>query len=445
MARLPLKFATVGDLVLDAEVSPHIEREDADLIAMLRDTDVTVGNFETTIVDTNTFDGWPEAEPGGSWLVTSPRSASDLADLGVDMVSRANNHATDWSVAGLRSTTTHLDAAGIVHAGAGATLAGARQPAYFPTQAGRVALVSVATRFQTASRATDAFGAVPARPGINGIRSTRVEQVSAAHFATLRAVRDSLPVYSHKSGALERDDRTGTVTIGSTRFALAESEEAIGPKWELDTEDVSEFLLSVRQARQTADFVMCAIHTHEPGNLSERPPEFLEDLARQAIDMGADAVLGHGPHQVRAVEMYNGRPIFYSLGNFIFMQNRQWPLTAEAWRKTGADPAVTTPAEMLEMKRSTGPFRGSQWYESVMVRGVIDGGRAAEIELVPVDLNAGSERHWDRGIPSRATGSDAVRILEHLRGLSAEYGTEIEITADGIGRIVLPAASTWAR
>lgn len=440
MTRHPLRFAAIGDLVLDAEVTPHIERESADLVAMLRDADVTVGNFETTIVDTNTFDGWPEAEPGGSWLVTSPKSADDLADLGIDMVSRANNHATDWSVAGLRSTTTHLDAASIAHAGAGATLAGARQPAYFPTQAGRVALVSAATRYQTASRAIDAFGAVPARPGINGIRSTRIEQVSAAHLATLRDVRDSLPAYSHKSGSLERDDRTGTVTIGSTRFALAAKKEAIGPKWELDADDVSEFLLSVRQARQTADVVMCAIHTHEPGNLSERPPDFLEDLARQAIDMGADAVLGHGPHQLRAVEMYKGRPIFYSLGNFIFMQNRQWPLTAEAWRKTGADPAATTPAEMLEMKRSKGPFRGTQWYESLLVRGVIDGGRAAEIELVPVDLNANTKRHWDRGIPSRATDSDAVRILEHMRDLSAEYGTEIEITANGVGRIVLPVA-----
>ena len=44
------------------------------------------------------------------------------------------------------------------------------------------------------------------------------------------------------------------------------------------------------------------------------------DLARLLIDHGADAVIGHHPHVIQDIGVYNGAPIFYSLGNFIFDQ-----------------------------------------------------------------------------------------------------------------------------
>ncbi len=45
-----------------------------------------------------------------------------------------------------------------------------------------------------------------------------------------------------------------------------------------------------------------------------------EEMAHELIDVGADVVLGGHPHVVQNVEMYNGKLIFYSLGNFIFDQ-----------------------------------------------------------------------------------------------------------------------------
>lgn len=45
-----------------------------------------------------------------------------------------------------------------------------------------------------------------------------------------------------------------------------------------------------------------------------------EQLAHMMVDAGADAVMGHHPHVVQDIELYNGVPIFYSLGNFIFDQ-----------------------------------------------------------------------------------------------------------------------------
>ena len=49
----------------------------------------------------------------------------------------------------------------------------------------------------------------------------------------------------------------------------------------------------------------------------EVPAEFIGAFARAMIDAGADLVVGHGPHLLRGLELYKGKPIFYSLGNFI--------------------------------------------------------------------------------------------------------------------------------
>src|SRR5262249_36212549 len=147
---------------------------------LLRSADVTFGNFESTAVDPASFGGWPEAESGGSWLISTPRVPADLRRIGFDMVARANNHATDWGVAGMRATDRMLTEAGIVHAGTGDTLAGARAPRFLTTPAGRVSLVSVASRFEAMSRAADPLGRVPGRPGVNALRTTRYVAVPAA-------------------------------------------------------------------------------------------------------------------------------------------------------------------------------------------------------------------------------------------------------------------------
>ena len=63
-------------------------------------------------------------------------------------------------------------------------------------------------------------------------------------------------------------------------------------------------------------------------------------LARRMIDAGADAVIGGHPHQVQDTDVYKGKPIFYSLGNFVFegftdkVNNIGWALRMEV-SKTG--------------------------------------------------------------------------------------------------------------
>ena len=81
--------------------------------------------------------------------------------------------------------------------------------------------------------------------------------------------------------------------------------------------DAEEILKSIRDASRRSDLTLFSLHTHEgiaENWYAQQPPEFIEKIARDAIDAGADAVIGHGAHFLRGVEIYKGRPIFYNLG-----------------------------------------------------------------------------------------------------------------------------------
>jgi len=84
----------------------------------------------------------------------------------------------------------------------------------------------------------------------------------------------------------------------------------------------------VQQARQNAQIVVVTFHAGAEGTGALRTRNATEYFfgenrgnvvlfSRTAIDSGADLVLGHGPHVVRAVELYKGKLIAYSLGNFM--------------------------------------------------------------------------------------------------------------------------------
>ncbi len=73
----------------------------------------------------------------------------------------------------------------------------------------------------------------------------------------------------------------------------------------------------ISEAKKTADLVVTTFHW---GNEYSRHGSRQENLARLAIDSGADLVIGHHPHWVQAFEEYKGKPIYYSLGNLVFDQ-----------------------------------------------------------------------------------------------------------------------------
>src|SRR5256885_9943884 len=83
-------------------------------------------------------------------------------------------------------------------------------------------------------------------------------------------------------------------------------------------EDVDALAAVVRNASKQADYTIVNSHTHEGGVDRYQPPQFFVTFARAMIDAGADVVSASGPHVVRGIEIYKGKPILYGLGNFIF-------------------------------------------------------------------------------------------------------------------------------
>jgi len=416
-------LAAVGDLIYLRPMLATLEKQAPDMLRILRGADVTFGNFETTALDLATFKGSPQAESGGTWMLADPGVPKEVAAMGIDIVGHANNHATDWGVEGMIETLKLLDAAHLVRAGTGRTMAEARAPAYYDGPQGRVALVSATTTFTPMSPAADPLGRVPGRPGANTIRSTEVGQVSEADLAVLARITGTKP------GA--------PVRIKGRDFRAVEAPTTpmtIG--YDLNPKDLAANLLAVRQARQNGNFVVFSLHNHEPGNASQTPADFAPGLAHQIIDAGADVYMGHGPHQLRGIEIYKGKPIFYSLGNFAMMNNSLDDVPADMFDQFGVTPGSVTTPELLQA-RNAKSFSDPNLYESVIATTHFRDGRLTEVRLYPIDLGV-TATGAARGVPHMADTATGARILERLQRLSEPFGTRIDIVK-GVGIIRITA------
>jgi poly-gamma-glutamate synthesis protein (capsule biosynthesis protein) len=419
-------LAAVGDLIYLRPMLATMERNSPELLKLLRGADVTFGNFETTAVDLKTFKGAPQAESGGTWMLADPRVIADIKAMGFDILSHANNHATDWGVEGLIETVERLDAAGLVNSGTGRNLSAARAPHYLDAADGRVALVSASSSFTPMSRAADPLGEAPGRPGVNALRTQRIGLVSEstlALLARLSGAKGKVPATVRFNGAAYRADPK----VG----------DGFENTYELNARDTAANLQAIRQGRQNSMLAVFSLHAHEPGNASQTAAKFVEEFARKTIDEGADAFIGHGPHQLRGIEIYKGKPIFYSLGNFAMMNNSLDVVPADMYEDFGVEPGSATTPELLQA-RNARQFSDRNLYESVIAVSRYVGGQVAEIRLYPIDLGV-KATGADRGVPKMADPDIGLPVLQRLQTLSAPYGTTITIEK-GVGVIRTAAA-----
>ncbi|MES0101723.1 CapA family protein [Mesorhizobium sp. M0019] len=426
-------MAAVGDLLLARPVTKGRHAGFDDLVKILHDADVTFGNMETNILNVRSK-GCPQAEYGGAYCISAPELGPDLKAMGFNMVSRANNHTLDWGVEGMRETSRALDENGIIHAGAGENLAQAGAARFLETARGRVALVSFAASFMPMARACDPAGEAPGRPGLNALRLDKSVVLAPEMLESLRQVRAALPNYNSA-----RQDKSVVILEGVTY----RTGEKAAYSFEASPSDVTEILRNVRQGKQFSDFCIVTNHGHTPGNWSSEPPDYEQSFARTLIEAGADAYVGHGPHQLRGIEIYKGRPIFYSLGNF-FCEDLRTPVGADMFAVYGKDPKVHTDAEVTideVFKGYPSPegfveeLHDPIYYESVVSVSRYEGNQLAELRLYPIELGH-SKRFANRGVPRLAPAPQAKAILERLQKLSEPFGTHIEIV-NGVGSIRL--------
>ncbi|MER8428603.1 CapA family protein [Mesorhizobium sp. M1403] len=422
-------MVAVGDLMMRRPVTKNQRNGLGDVVEILRSADATFGNLETNIFETRSFKGSPQAEHGGGYHVGPPELGLDLKAMGFNLLAVANNHTFDWGAEGMRETGRVLDQNGIIHAGAGDSLAQAGAARYLETARGRVAMVSFAATFTPMSRACDPAGEAPGRPGLATLRLANSVVVRPEMLESLKRIHDSLP---DSSPGREDEDR---VILAGVTFKTGEK---VGYSFKPDPRDLGGILRNVRQGKQFADFLIVTNHGHEPGEWSQEPPDYEQSLAHQLIDAGADAYVGHGPHQLRGIEIYRGRPIFYSLGNFIF-DNLQMIEGADFFDEYDKDPCVDTVADILVQAMNEQGIQSTECYESIITVSRFEQNQLAELRLLPVELGY-SERLANRGVPRLATKRKAEAILERLQRLSKPFGTHIKIE-DGVGIIEVTSSS----
>ncbi len=83
--------------------------------------------------------------------------------------------------------------------------------------------------------------------------------------------------------------------------------------------DEARIAADIKSIRDQVDWIVVNFHWGE--ELATYPAEWQIDLAHFTVDQGADLIVGHHPHVLQGAEIYKGRPIAYSLGNFIFGGN----------------------------------------------------------------------------------------------------------------------------
>jgi poly-gamma-glutamate synthesis protein (capsule biosynthesis protein) len=258
-----------------------------------------------------------------------------------------------------------------------------------------------------------------------------VHEVTEPQLAALRGIAGELGLEA---------ERQAKIKMG---FAFPPADPAVFPLGEMkfrsanraqvrttaNAKDIAAMGRWIEEARGLSDLVMVSLHAHEQaGADKEQPAEFISAFARAMIDAGADVVAGHGPHLLRGLELYKGKPIFYSLGNFIGQNELVHKIPADGYDRFRADPELK-PGQVYQArtKNDRAGFPADQRYwESVVPVLRWQGRELRELSFLPISLGWKDPRHR-RGRPRLAGKDEGRSTLERFAALSRPFGTTIDV------------------
>jgi len=237
---------------------------------LLSSGDIVFGQLECTISDK----GEVRSDVRNPAHRVDPHNVDALIAGGFDFVTYAGNNNLDYGRDAFLDTIERLGSHGIQVVGAGRDLDEATRPLVVERGGIRFAFVS------HCSILPRGYAATASRPGISPLEiSTFYEPIENIY---------EQPGTPAKTITIARQD------------------------------DIARIQGVIRGAKSQADIVIACFHwgVHFTFDLAMYQPE----VAYAAIDAGADIVIGTHPHCLQAVDVYKGKPIFYSMGNFAFEQ-----------------------------------------------------------------------------------------------------------------------------
>ncbi|NTW86226.1 MAG: CapA family protein [Holophagaceae bacterium] len=362
-----LVITAVGDMIFNEKISHLTEPERAGLLRLMQEADIAYGNMEFSLNDR------PDLQRP-FYNFRAPRDFRwELARTGINLVSLANNHALDFGPEGLKECLKALDHSNITYAGAGATLAEARAP-------GRLELAGFKTRVSLLSYMR------------YWTAKYRSKDASAPSLATI----DPAVILAVRDGKVEKVE---------------------GPL-ESDVKGMEDDIVL---ARRHADLLLVSLHNHDVTHhraygIQDTTPPNDQIMFHRAIEAGADMVIGTGPHVLRGIELHQGRPIFYSLGDFIYQYRTPERIPADVIHQR--DIEMPRPANVSVFDRR----ESREVLESVMVRMTMNQGKLKRIQLLPVTIDDEGPLY---GVPRLASTKRGGEIIALMQKLSAPYGTKI--------------------
>ena len=317
----------------------HFPSEYSDALRKVADfvnsCDVKITNLETNLSD---FEYFASAYSGGTWLNTRRECLADLLKFGFNYFGNANNHAFDYSYNGLLSTIDFLDSQKLAHSGTGRGLEEAARPAILQANGRQVAVFAVDASFETASKAGLATKAIPPRPGVNYLRHDTLFHIDDNDLRDLQRIAEKTHLNYNREQSIatgyKTPDPEGVFVFGNKTFTTKTNM----PATKCNADDLKRITDAIADAKKTCAYVFMLIHCHDNDDTcEENPPEYLKEFAHACIDAGAAAIFGGGSHRLRPLEMYEGFPIFYSLGDFIYQGLKVEHLPADFMEKYHID------------------------------------------------------------------------------------------------------------
>jgi poly-gamma-glutamate capsule biosynthesis protein CapA/YwtB (metallophosphatase superfamily) len=170
---------------------------------------------------------------------------------------------------------------------------------------------------------------------------------------------------ARKAGILKRKG----ITFGLLSYSMTYPEEfwATSDSAGAAYGDKNAVIEDIQKTKKEADVVIVNFHWGE--ELAESPKAYQVAMAHLAVDSGADIVVGHHPHVPQPIEIYKGKPVFYSLGNYAFgSYSKKTPIGFAAVIVLGKDricnvriyPVITDNYEIKFKPASTGNKRAKE-------------------------------------------------------------------------------------